>query len=223
MMKNIKIICATPESSSNVDKLLIYKTLQKLNCEYHIEFENKMGLSSVYNKHIIDSNKDKILIFCHDDVIIEDMFIVEKLNEAINNFDIVGLAGMQAPITLGNINAWHLVGDKSRWSGAVAHFNRSNISERFMTTFGVMPKRVALLDGLFLAINTQKILENGFKFDEDFEFHHYDIASCIRANNLKLKLGTWPIWVTHRSGGESINTPQWVESNKKFIEKFVKG
>ena len=90
-----------------------------------------------------------------------------------------------------------------------------------MTSFGPTPSRVALLDGLFISVNTKKIKEVNWKFNENYTFHHYDIASSIDANKKKLKLGVTPIWVIHKSPGLlDPNSSVFLNSQKKFIQEY---
>jgi hypothetical protein len=65
--------------------------------------------------------------------------------------------------------------------GAVAHPCNDH-GQIFMTSFGPTPARVAILDGLFMSINTKRAKQVDWKFNENYNFHHYDIASCIDAN-----------------------------------------
>ena len=58
--------------------------------------------------------------------------------------------------------------DVKSLSGAVAHYTGKDDTECFMTNFGPTPKRVVMLDGLFLAINVKKIQESGIRFDESY-------------------------------------------------------
>ena len=73
-----------------------------------------------------------------------------------------------------------------------------------------------------MAVNLKKILKSGWKFNENFTFHHYDLASCIDANRLSLKVGVIPINVIHVSKGLSnINDVTFQTSQDKFIEIYT--
>lgn len=189
-------------------------------------FENNTrGLAELYNKCIVESNSDYI-IFCHDDVSIEDSQLPEKIDQAIGDdseFAICGVAGNQK-CRVQDKNLWHLMGDRESMSGAVAHYTGKDDTECFMTNFGVTPKRCILLDGVFLAVNVKKIREVGLKFDEDCpaKFNHYDLNFCMRANELDLKMTTWPIWIVHKSHGLSdINQEDWNKGNEYFKKKWI--
>jgi hypothetical protein len=89
------------------------------------------------------------------------------------------------------------------------------------TSFGKTPSRALLIDGLFIGVNVNRLLETNTKFDEDFEFHHYDISFCLTANQNKLKIGVYPIKVTHFGLGNSMNSPEWFNSSIKFKQKYA--
>lgn len=182
-----------------------------------VVFENKKGLPKLYNFFINETYKDKRLIFVHDDVLIEDLFLEEKLDIAFEKFDIVGLAGSKK-CDLSKPPAWHLMSDRNDHVGEVAH---SHNKVSWTTCFGPTDSRALLLDGLFLAVRVDKLLETNTYFDEKFDFHHYDITFCLNANKNKLKLGVSPIKVTHFGLGDSMNTPEWHKSAQIFKKHYV--
>ena len=195
--------------------------------DFEIVKDNTAGLPEVYNRYLIEKNKDKIVLFCHDDLEIHDLFLVEKLNES--PWDITGLAG-SGQFQIQDKNLWHICAPRESFSGSVTHplamqeGNQIKVdnSRKLSTLFGPWPQRCLVLDGLFLAVNVEKALETGWKFDTDFNFHMYDISSCLLANELKLKMGTYPIFVLHHGLGNSFMTPEWEEANTKFKQKYFK-
>jgi len=215
-MLDIKIYSASSKSVG--ENQLITRTYSD---RVHLINNNTLSLAKVYNQFIIPENKDYYLIFAHDDLIIEDALLVDKINEAMKTYDVIGLAGIKAPIAIKPPCLWHLMGNKNQYSGAVAHFDK-NSEKRFMTSFGITPERVILLDGVFLAINTKRILESGLRFDENnpANFHFYDLNFCLDANNLGLKLGTYPIYCTHKSHGLEKPTNDWINGQNYFLSKY---
>jgi hypothetical protein len=184
---------------------------------------NKQNISSRYNqvlKEYKNSPNFDSLIFIHDDVEIVDPCWLEKLEEAYKEYDIVGLAGglnpkIQAPIL------WHIMCGKENCYGAVGHF--TDTGERFLTLFGPTPHRICVLDGLFLAINLKTVEKTEWKFQEEFNRHCYDISASLYANELKLKMGVWPISVYHKSPGlRDINDKIFLDDQQKFLDKWIK-
>jgi GT2 family glycosyltransferase len=194
--------------------IFLDKSGYKNNCS--VVYENKKGIPFVYNSFINDSNHNKILIFVHDDVLIEDLFWEEKLNNAFEKYDVVGLAGAKK-CDLSRPSAWHLMSDRQDHCGEVAHSHEKNV---WTTCFGPTNSRVLVMDGLFIAINTKKIIKAGLRFDERFDFHHSDITFCLKANKLKLKMGVVPIRVVHFGLGDSMNSKEWENSASKFKEYY---
>ena len=199
------------------------KSLSKIkDIDIAYNSNNKIGLSTNYNT-ILEKHSDNYdyIIFIHDDVYVDDLSVCEKLHTAHMEYDIVGLAGGINP-RITEPALWHIMCggfNSTDLRGAVAHtFQEKTI---IMTSFGPTPSRVALLDGLFISVNTKKIKEVNWKFNENYTFHHYDIASSIDANKKKLKLGVTPIWVIHKSPGLlDPNSSVFLNSQKKFIQEY---
>jgi hypothetical protein len=159
-------------------------------------------------------------VFVHDDVRIEDLFFVEKLDQAFESFEVVGLAGNQRP------NPEHLSWFDSRrpLSGFVVHPSPDRAAPLDQPTlvvsaYGPTPASCSLLDGCFLGVNTQKVLAAGCRFDEQFDFHFYDLDFCRSCVEKQLRLGTWPLWVVHQSGG-AFGSPAWKAAAEKYQAKW---
>lgn len=227
MSKKIAIYSLTRGKKDELPLLDSFKKIKKfkdVDMELFVEENNTKGLSTMYNKFLDNNiNNYDYILFVHDDVYIDDYGVYDKLIFAheITGFDIVGLAGGLNP-KITKPALWHLMcggfnGGNLR--GAVAH--PASPSQIFMTTFGPTPSRVAILDGVFLSVKTESIKKVNWKFNENYTFHHYDIASCIDANNQKLKLGTFPIWIIHHSPGLlNPDDETFLSSQEKFIKEY---
>jgi hypothetical protein len=186
-------------------------------------FNNKTAISRVYNSFINTyKDEDCILVLTHDDVLITDKEWVNKLHQALDRYDVIGLAGgvnpkIQAPAL------WHLMCAKEDLKGDVSHVDFSNNST-FTTHFG-KNGRVALLDGLFLAFNPKKLFQAGVSFDETCpsKFHFYDLDFSLQCNKAKLKLSTTNIRVTHASPGLKNYTDEFMLGQDWFINKARAG
>jgi hypothetical protein len=233
-MKQVLLVTATKAKTLDEFKqrplapsleLLCDKRYDECQFDFEIVKNNLIGLPEVYNRYLNEKNKDKLLLFCHDDLEIHDLNLVEKLNES--PWDITGLAG-GAQFNFQDKNLWHICSPRETHSGSVTHPLAQQVgneihvdqSRRLSTLFGPWPQRCLVLDGLFLAVHVDKALETGWRFDERHKFHHYDIASCLGANEKKLKMGTYPIFVVHHGLGNSYLTPEWEESNRIFKENW---
>jgi len=204
------------------DNTLAFKSLSKISPgKIFYSCNNKEGLSKKYNEFLNkNSNNFDYIIFLHDDVFVDDYNICEKLVTAHRLYDIVGLAGGINPVVK-EPALWHLMcgGFGPNLRGFVAHY--ANTEQYFVTNFGLTPSRVTILDGLFLSVSTKAIVNSGWEFNEDYTFHHYDIASSIDANFKKLKLGVYPIHVIHKSPGLlNLNDKTFLQSQEKFIRNY---
>jgi GT2 family glycosyltransferase len=208
----------TKEDFNKTSQIALFLDKSGLNNKAKVFYENKKGLPSIYNTFITENNRYKKIIYVHDDVLIEDLFLEEKLDLAFEKFDIVGLAGTKK-CDMSKPSAWHLMSDRDQYVGEVAH---SKDKMTWTTCFGPTNSRALLLDGLFLAVDVKMLLDNDVRFDERFDFHHYDISFCLRANEKKLKMGVAPIKVTHFGLGDSMNTPEWFQSSLKFKDYYSK-
>lgn len=205
----------------------LYKSMQKIldfcNESFDIHFveNNREGLSKNYNSFLKKQKHNyDIVVFVHDDVYIDDCFIFRKLIKLHTKFDIVGLAG-GVNLKIQEPALWHLMcgGFGPNLRGAVSHFyNETAIG---VTPFGPTPAPVDVVDGLFISVLTKKAEEYDWQFNENYTFHHYDIASCIDATRKGMSIGVGPIWVIHQSPGlRSIHDSTFTASQTKFIEEY---
>jgi GT2 family glycosyltransferase len=182
------------------------------------------GLSKLFNAALDKTDADTNVLFVHDDVYLNDWFLTQRLAEAFERFDVVGLAGSIDPDL--SQPSWGLRFDEKLnalgWqpavqrSGAVNHFDYAcpNVS-----IYGPAPRPCLLLDGLFLAVKTGRLAEHGVRFDTRFDFHCYDIDFCRTAAERGLKLGTWPIAVTHDSGG-AYASEAFKRAARAYLDKW---
>lgn len=208
----------TPLGKSLTKLKLIYPTLNTL-----IYTENKSGLSECYNKAInIMLNDDVKIIFIHDDVYINDMFIFEKLEEVFKEFDIIGVAG-SSNFSLNRLPlAWHN-SLRDDWSGGLFHpkvDKSENYNNIYYTDFGSFNKSVACIDGLFIAVKVSSIKEKEVRFDNKFTFDHYDLDFSLSCITKGLKIGTVPVILTHISHGSGINSERYKKLQDEVIKKW---
>lgn len=213
-----QIFCCT---KGKAEDTALYKNLQQFpKIQKHIAWieNNSYGLSYNYNKCMeLYKNTIDSMIFCHDDIEFTSDNIFKELELAYEQFDVVGLAGGTNP-EIKTPTLWHLMCKRENYFGRVGHYHGN---EKFVTNFGPTPHRVTLLDGLFLAINLKKVKDTNFKFDNQFDFHLYDLDACLTANNEKLKLGVWPILVYHKSPGlRDLNDRVFQKNQAAFIAKY---
>jgi GT2 family glycosyltransferase len=186
-------------------------------------FANTRGLPEIYNARIQAEDGDDLLVFVHDDVWIDDYFLADRVIDGLQTYDVIGVAGNRRRVPAQP--AWAFLLDEMRlvWdekvnlSGAVAHGKAPFGTVSF---YGPTPSDCELLDGAFLAARKSSLKSANVLFDLRFEFHFYDMDFCRSARRQGLRLGTWPICLTHQSGGAFASEP-WKEKYRQYLEKWV--
>lgn len=225
-LKPLLIVSATRGDKFKDTRLGSSMKALENQASFKYKTNNTKGLPEVYNTYLTKKveNKHDIVVFCHDDLYIDDAKLRGKLYKSmfVDKYDIIGLAGASTcRVSRDQPMLWHLMSDRDSWSGTVYHPHGKDTVQVMSTTYGPTPKRCLILDGLFLAVNVKKVREANWQFNENFDFHHYDIASCIDANNKQLKLGTSMIHVIHDSPGlTSTSDKDWQASQSKFLELY---
>jgi hypothetical protein len=205
----------------------IFKNFKEINKFSKIELKlkhnnTKMGLGGYYNECIEKyAESYDYMVFVHDDVNIINMDLEYQIEKGMEKYDVLGIAGCANP-QIKDINLWHLMSDRSNLRGFAGHSCAETNNEFHITTFGASPSRVAIIDGVFMAVNCKKVLKSNTRFDINFMFHHYDMDFSLQCNLNKLKIGTWPILIDHSSPGLREFTDAWKKSNEYFKNKWKK-
>lgn len=183
-----------------------------------ITLDNTRGLPEIYNRTIAASEAD-VLVFVHDDVWLEDFYFVDRLLDGLKAFDVIGVAGNTRRVP--GQDAWARSVETGRLDlpylrGAIAHGDAPLGKVGF---YGPIIGEVELLDGVFLAARRSALLQSAVRFDHRFAFHFYDLDFCRTARAKGLRLGTWPIAMTHRSTGNP-DTPAWRDARDAYFAKW---
>lgn len=181
------------------------KQPQHSDLSARICFNNTQPLALHYNASI-DALGEGILIFCHDDVDLGADSLIPSLEAALERFDIVGVAGNQRSWP-GQFCWWlspnGIDFDNPYLSGAIRHGLPENAK---LDVFGPTPMPVLMLDGVFIALNINRLKSSNLRFDQRFAFHFYDSDFCKSAQLQGLSMGTWPLPLVHASGGDIANS-----------------
>jgi len=173
------------------------------------------SLSEAYNKILDQATHDKI-VFCHDDIEFDTNSWGYKL---IKNFDknqeygIIGVAGTK------------YLPESAKW-WEIPHtmygiVNHKNQGKKWASTYskeiGNKVEEVVLIDGLFIAVDKNKIKK---RFDETVSgFHFYDVTFSIQNYLEGVKIGIITnIRLTHLSIGQTNH--KWEENRSIFVEKY---
>ena len=191
----------------------------------YIKTNNTSHLCTIYNegKRVAIKDKYDVVIFAHDDISIQDTFIKDKLATAFESYSVVGLAGAVTIRPEKKPCLWHLMSNQDEWRGAVAHKAVQGGREFYgWSQYGVIPDRVLVIDGLFIACKVKALEDSDVGFDEQIPhggFHHYDMIFCLAANKAGLKTGVAPIWVVHNSPGLLKKDDEYHDCEDYFLKK----
>jgi hypothetical protein len=221
----IEVITCTQKSleefwNSSALGLSLQRLAKDSRLSVSVAANNRTGLPVLYNQKIFAVAGGEILVFAHDDLWLDDYFFADRLLEGLQHFEVLGLAGNRRRLprqpSWAFIDTQFVWDDPSQLSGAVAH-GPQPFGE--VARYGPAPASCQLLDGLLLAARKSDLIQRRVSFDARFQFHFYDLDFCRTAVQAGLRLGTWPICVTHQSGGR-MGTPEWWAQYQSYLEKW---
>src|SRR5262249_49603614 len=99
-MKAIRVVAATQASEPKFwTHTWLGRSLRRLPREsisVSVFADNRgnraCGLGSIYNQFLSPEYRSELLLFVHDDVWIHDLFLPNRLRDALQRFDVVGVA-----------------------------------------------------------------------------------------------------------------------------------
>jgi len=181
-----------------------------------IEYVNKgEGLTKFYKKGLKESKHD-IVVFCHDDIIIETSQFAKKIVKLFDKnpeYGIIGVAGTKYMSATGRW--WD---DRTKMYGKVSHTHEGKTwLSSYSGGLGDNVEEVVVVDGVFFSVNKKTIKED---FDLEVSgFHFYDVDFCFR-NFLKgVKVGVHTnVRINHMSIGQT--NQEWENNRINFANKF---
>lgn len=219
----IRMVSATRGSLEEFEHTMLGKTLtyhsQLFDFELFVQDHNTAPLADLYNTVIeLSANDPAILLFVHDDVMITDFFWPQRLDQALDQFSIVGIVGTTHRIPrqcswcfTEHSGVWH---QQRYFSGSVA----IGWPPWIIHAYGPAPKQCQLLDAYFLAARSETLITSGVRFDPRFDFHFYDLDFCRQAEVQGLSMGTVDISVVHASAGH--HDDNWHNKYVQYIDKW---
>ncbi len=231
----IRLVCATRLAAEQFEQdCALGRSIAAFRDQYGTWFEtrlfpeNSSGLSTVYNIAIEEARDNPALLaFIHDDVWLMDLFWPQHLVEALQHYELAGVAGNRRR-TPGQVS-WGLIRDpqgnigwdaRDYLSGCVAHGPRTpSPNIKSVGYYGPSRVEVKLLDGVLLFAHSETLLQHQLRFDERFDFHFYDLDLCRQAEAKGIRMGTWDISLIHCSEG-SFQDPRWLSGYNAYIKKW---
>ena len=217
----ISVVYCTRESNpKHIEHLVKTSGLHK-----HIEvieiINNGESLTSAYNRGY-DKSKNDIVVFCHDDIIIETKQWGKKLKKHFDKKEQYGIIGVAGSKYLPESGKWWA---KPKWMyGRVKHTHngKSWLSE-YSPDLGNGVENVINIDGLFFAVHKDRIHidDNYTPFDERVKgFHFYDVDFSFKNFISDVSIGVVTnIRINHMSIGET--NEEW-ENNRIEFSEFYK-
>lgn len=186
--------------------------------EYHNP-DNK-PLTEIYNQALTDASND-VVVLIHDDLFFNKNGWGKNVLKHFEQTDF-GILGVAGTTHLPASGKWWE--DTTKMVGVVKHSHEDENGQKrsweskYSNNFGDRIIETTILDGLFLAVHRDRIVE---KFDEEIKgTHFYDIDFTFK-NHLKgVKVGVmFDVKLTHKSIGETDD--KWEENRKQFVEKYA--
>jgi hypothetical protein len=180
-----------------------------------IEMVNKgESLTKSYNRGLEKATND-IVVFCHDDIIMETKQWGKKLIKHFDRNPEFGILGVAGTKHLPESGMWWE--KKKKMYGRVNHTHQGKTwLSKYSADIGNDIEEVIVVDGVFFAVDKRRIKHN---FDESVEgFHFYDISFTFDNYLDGVKVGVFTnIRINHMSLGGT--NEQWEENRKTFSEK----
>ena len=218
---SLTIVFSTRDENLSFIKHL--KDTSGINSIEILQFVNKgeYSLTEIYNKGLKEAKND-IVVFSHDDIILDDKDIWgKKILQHFNNsdFGIIGKAGTTSLTKSGRWwdephfmvgEVWHQQTDHD--TGKIKRWEN-----KYSGNFGNRIIETIIIDGLFFAVHKRRLKKH---FDEDFKgFHFYDIDFSFANHLAGVKIGVvFNFGITHKSIG--ITNQQWEINRAKFVSKW---
>lgn len=213
--------------SKNNKKTLLEESVEKIpgHTELYTFKDNTKSICEVYNEFINNNGgyyqEDTAVVFVHDDVYINCQDLHEKIDRAFKSYDVIGVAGtLNAQIKEPCL--WHVMGNRQDHRGAAAHpITRDGSLEPYhITSFGPMPSRALLIDGVFIAVKPNVLKKVQFDASNPARFHYYDLDFSLECNKNQYKIGVWDIPIIHMSPGLTNPDEEWRRGQDWFLTKW---
>ena len=209
----ITVIYCTRQSNLEHREHLIKSSGLVKNIEIIEIINNGESLTSCYNRGLKQA-KNNIIVYCHDDLVIETKSWGEKLLKLFERnpeFGIIGVAGTKY---LAQSGKWWE--NPKKMYGRVAHTHEGKTwLSSYSPDLNQVIEETVIVDGVFFAVDKTKIKK---EFNEE-GFHFYDVTFTFENYLEGVKLGvTTVIRINHKSIG--MTNDQWETNRQEFSEKF---
>lgn len=216
----ISVVYCTRESNPKHKEHIIKTSGLHKHIEVIEIINNGESLTSAYNRGY-ELAKNDIVVFCHDDIIIETKQWGKKLKKHFDKEEHYGIIGVAGSKYLPKSGRWW---EKPKWMyGRVKHTHNGNswLSE-YSPDLGTGVEDVVNVDGLFFAVHKDRLYKDDIytPFDERVEgFHFYDVDFCFKNFVSGVSVGVITnIRINHMSIGET--NEEWEKNRQQFAEIY---
>jgi len=216
----ISVIYCTRESNPKHKEHIIKSSGLHKHIEVIEIVNNGESLTSAYNRGY-EIAKNDIVVFCHDDIIIETKQWGKKLKKHFDKEEHYGIIGVAGSKYLPKSGRWW---EKPKWMyGRVKHTHNGNswLSE-YSPDLVTGVEDVVNVDGLFFAVHKDRLYkdDNYTPFDERVKgFHFYDVDFCFKNFVSGVSVGVITnIRINHMSIGET--NEEWEKNRQQFAEIY---
>jgi hypothetical protein len=212
----VTVVCSSQNQLDEFKEHVI-KTSGLHNKLEFLGYENKgeFSLTEIYNRGLREA-KNNIVVFMHDDIIIEKNKWAEKIIKLFDKNPDYGVIGVAGTKYLSSSGRWWE--DPKKMYGKVSHTHEGKTwLSSYSEDLGNELEEVVLVDGVFFAVNKDKLKNN---FNEDVKgFHFYDVNFCVENYLSGVKIGvTTLVRINHMSIG--MTNDKWEENRQNFSDKF---
>ena len=216
----ISVIYCTRESNPKHKEHIIKTSGLYKNIEVIEIINNGESLTSAYNRGYKMASND-IVVFCHDDIVIETKNWGKKLKKHFDKEEYYGVIGVAGSKNIPKSGMWW---EKPKWMyGRVKHTHNGNswLSE-YSPDLGNGVEDVINVDGLFFAVHKDRIFkdDNYTPFNEQVEgFHFYDVDFCFKNFIAGVNIGVITnIRINHMSIGQT--NEEWDKNRNQFSKAY---
>jgi hypothetical protein len=212
----VTVVCSSQNQLDEFKEHVI-KTSGLHNKLEFLGYENKgeFSLTEIYNRGLREA-KNNIVVFMHDDIIIEKNKWAEKIIKLFDKNPDYGVIGVAGTKYLSSSGRWWE--DPKKMYGKVSHTHEGKTwLSSYSEDLGNELEEVVLVDGVFFAVNKDRLKNN---FNEDVKgFHFYDVNFCVENYLSGIKIGvTTLVRINHMSIG--MTNDKWEENRQNFADKF---
>jgi hypothetical protein len=208
------VYCTRETNPAHKEHLIKSSGLHK-----HVEvieiINNGESLTKAYNRGLKQAKYD-IIVFCHDDLMIETKQWGNKLVKLFDKnpeYGIIGVAGSKNMPVSGQW--WE---NRSKMFGRVAHTHEGKTwLSAYSDDLGQNLEETVIVDGVWFSVHRQRIKK---EFNENVEgFHFYDVTFAFENFLEGVKVGvTTLIRINHQSIG--MTNKAWEKNRADFSEAY---